>query len=218
MLPDEILDRLHDSATEACTLLKVLSNKDRFLILCHLAKRTSSVGELEANLGITQPTLSQQLSILREKNIVESKREGKLVYYRIANQDAVLIMGTLSKLYCDTVEKLRITQHTDHFFTSTQISEKIIGELKKDGFEKIICLREQKEIGNKNYKSLEEIAKKLNVDFIYFPVKKEFITDEQIKKFGTLIKNHNRKTLAFCRGGTVSEKIYQLSNNKNQTF
>ena len=92
---------LHSSASEACALLKILANEDRLLILCELTKGTRNVGELEELLGIHQPTLSQQLTVLREENLVATERRGKYIYYSLASQDAVKIMETLFSLYCE---------------------------------------------------------------------------------------------------------------------
>lgn len=60
------------SANEACTMLKALANEDRLLILCQLSEGSKNVGELEALLKIRQPTLSQQLTVLREEEISEN--------------------------------------------------------------------------------------------------------------------------------------------------
>ncbi len=97
---------LHDitalrlSAADACCLLKVLANEDRLLILCELSQGTRNVGELEELLDIHQPTLSQQLTILREEKLVATERKGKYIYYSLASQEAVKIMETLFNLYC----------------------------------------------------------------------------------------------------------------------
>ena len=91
---------LHASASKACTLLKILANEDRLLILCELSKRTRNVGELEELLNIHQPTLSQQLTVLREESLVATERRGKYIYYSLASEDAVKIMQTLFSLYC----------------------------------------------------------------------------------------------------------------------
>lgn len=91
---------LRDSASKACALLRVLANEDRLLLMCQLSQGERNVGELEALCGIRQPTLSQQLGVLREEGMVSARREGKFVYYRIDNPEAVLVMATLSSLYC----------------------------------------------------------------------------------------------------------------------
>lgn len=94
---------LHDmqaAATRACALLKTLGNRDRLLLLCQLTQGEFCVGEFEAMLGIRQPTLSQQLGILREEKLVATRREGKQVYYSLASKEATAVMQLLYELYC----------------------------------------------------------------------------------------------------------------------
>ena len=88
------------AAAQACTLLKALANEDRLLILCQLVQGEKNVGELEQSLAIRQPTLSQQLTVLREEKLVHTERKGKYIYYRLASQEALHIMQTLYQLYC----------------------------------------------------------------------------------------------------------------------
>jgi DNA-binding transcriptional ArsR family regulator len=68
------LDKMKASATRACRLMKVLSNPDRLMLLCQLSQGEKRVGELEEMSGITQPTLSQQLTVLREEALVTTRR------------------------------------------------------------------------------------------------------------------------------------------------
>lgn len=102
MTPDDSFDvnQLQQAADRAQSLLKVLANRDRLMLLCQLAEGERNVGELEARLGIVQPTLSQQLGVLRREGMVETRREGKLVYYRIASAEAMAVINTLYQLFC----------------------------------------------------------------------------------------------------------------------
>lgn len=100
---DEAIQDLHDmrsAAGQACGLMKTLSNPDRLLILCQLAQGEHRVGELEATLGIVQPTLSQQLTVLRTEQLVSTRREGKHIYYSIASPQALAVIDVLYGLYC----------------------------------------------------------------------------------------------------------------------
>ncbi len=99
----EAVTMLRESATRACALLKVLANEDRLLLLCQLTEGECNVGELEARVGIRQPTLSQQLGILREEGMVNVRREGKYIYYSLADHEVIQVMSTLSGLYCGKV-------------------------------------------------------------------------------------------------------------------
>jgi DNA-binding transcriptional ArsR family regulator len=94
------LDRIQAGAREACALMKVLSNPDRLLILCHLSQGEARVGELEEVLGIVQPTLSQQLTVLREEQLVTTRREGKNIYYSLASPQALAVIETLYQQFC----------------------------------------------------------------------------------------------------------------------
>ena len=93
--------RLRDSAEDAARLLKVLGNADRLMLLCELAQGERSVGELESLTGIRQPTLSQQLGVLREERLVETRREGKSIHYRIASPQAQAVMRVLYEQFCE---------------------------------------------------------------------------------------------------------------------
>jgi len=94
------LESLRRSADSACRLMKVLSNPDRLLLLCQLTQGEKRVGELEALVGISQPTLSQQLGVLREEGLVNTRREGKNIYYQIASPQALAVMNVLFEQFC----------------------------------------------------------------------------------------------------------------------
>ena len=94
------LDQLRSSADAACRLMKVMSNPDRLLLLCQLSQGEKRVGELEELVGIAQPTLSQQLGVLREEGLVTTRREGKSIYYGIDSPQAMAVMGVLYSQFC----------------------------------------------------------------------------------------------------------------------
>lgn len=88
------------AAAQACALLKVLANPDRLLLMCELSRGDANVGELEIRLGIRQPTLSQQLGVLRESGLVSTRRDGKSIFYSIASQEAIAVMAVLYEQFC----------------------------------------------------------------------------------------------------------------------
>lgn len=94
------LQQMHNSASQACKLMKVLSNPDRLMILCQLSKSELRVGEIEEILGIEQPTLSQQLTVLRDENLVATRREGKSIYYKIKSPEAMAVIEVLYEQFC----------------------------------------------------------------------------------------------------------------------
>ena len=93
-------DAMQSAATRACSLLKVLANPDRLLLLCQLAQGEYCVSELEQMVGLQQPSLSQQLGVLRDEQLVNTRRAGKQVYYSIASAEAMAVMQVLYNLYC----------------------------------------------------------------------------------------------------------------------
>lgn len=99
------IDVLRQSADEASRLMKVLSNPDRMLLLCQLAQGEKRVGELEKLLGIVQPTLSQQLGVLRAEGLVSTRREGKNIYHRIDSRHALAVINVLYVQFCRTPKK-----------------------------------------------------------------------------------------------------------------
>ncbi|HDR9255074.1 TPA: winged helix-turn-helix transcriptional regulator [Burkholderia vietnamiensis] len=94
------LRTMQASAKNACALLKVLANPDRLLVMCRLSQDELSVGELEDQLGIRQPTLSQQLGVLRENGLVTARREGKNIFYSVASAEALAVMDVLYQQFC----------------------------------------------------------------------------------------------------------------------
>lgn len=100
-------DAMQAAAHSACGLMKALANPDRLMLLCQLAQGESSVGELEAALGILQPTLSQQLGVLRDEALVETRREGKHIYYRIKSAAALAVLQVLYDQFCAKERKKR---------------------------------------------------------------------------------------------------------------
>jgi DNA-binding transcriptional ArsR family regulator len=94
------LTQLRSAAAQASGLLRLLANEDRLLLLCQLTQGEKNVSALENLTGIRQPTLSQQLGVLRNEHVVETRREGKQIYYRLSNQEVEAILMTLYSLFC----------------------------------------------------------------------------------------------------------------------
>jgi len=94
------VQQMRAAAGEASALLRVLANEDRVLLLCQLTRGEARVAELEERLGIRQPTLSQQLGILRAEKIVATRREGRNIFYRISERRVVALLLALHGLYC----------------------------------------------------------------------------------------------------------------------
>ncbi|MGV8894234.1 MAG: metalloregulator ArsR/SmtB family transcription factor [Burkholderiaceae bacterium] len=94
------IEQMREAAGQATAMLRVLANEDRLLLLCQLTQGEACVSELEELLRIRQPTLSQQLSVLRNESIVSTRREGKKIFYKLEEGRALNLLNTLYGLYC----------------------------------------------------------------------------------------------------------------------
>ena len=101
-LSHDVIDTetLRGAATLAVAALKLLANEDRLLLVCQLSQGELCVSELEEQLGIRQPTLSQQLGVLRTEGVVNTRRQGKNIYYSVADPAMLEIVKVLYRLYC----------------------------------------------------------------------------------------------------------------------
>jgi ArsR family transcriptional regulator len=91
---------LIDQAEEVADILKQLSNKYRLIILCTLAEKELSVGELNERVPLSQSALSQHLGKLREANLVVTRRESQTIYYRVEDARIQLLLKMLYDNYC----------------------------------------------------------------------------------------------------------------------
>lgn len=87
-------------AAEAAAFLKTLAHEGRLMILCHLGAGEKSVGELEALLEMRQAAVSQMLARLRDEGLVQTRRDGKTIYYSLKNKNTEEIIALLYKQFC----------------------------------------------------------------------------------------------------------------------
>ncbi|RBI87744.1 transcriptional regulator [Rhodosalinus halophilus] len=93
------------NASEAAAYLKTLAHEGRLMVLCHLGSGEKSVGELEDLLGMRQAAVSQMLARLREEELVATRREGKTIYYRLADDSTRQVIGLLYSVFCKKADK-----------------------------------------------------------------------------------------------------------------
>ncbi len=89
------------NATDAVNLLKGLANESRLMIMCVLSEGEVSVGELNQRIKLSQSALSQHLAVLREQELVQTRRQSQTIYYRLADTAAMNIIELLHDVYCE---------------------------------------------------------------------------------------------------------------------
>ena len=93
-------EQMAQHANEAAALLKALAHPARLLVLCQLVEGEASVGELQPITGLSMSALSQHLAVLREMQLVTTRREAQTIYYALAPGPAHRIIETLHGIYC----------------------------------------------------------------------------------------------------------------------
>ncbi len=97
-------ERMRQHADDAARLLKTLGNEQRLMILCLLAEHERPVNELNALLDLSQSALSQHLAVLRNEQMVQTRREAQSIIYSLAPGPAAKVIGTLHGIYCGSPE------------------------------------------------------------------------------------------------------------------
>ena len=100
VISEREIEAMSNSAREASEFLKALAHESRLQILCKLADGEKHVGELEEALDIRQSTVSQQLARLRLEGLVTYRRDGKQVFYCLANDDVRKVIKLLFDIFC----------------------------------------------------------------------------------------------------------------------
>lgn len=93
-------DELIGQARKATDLLKALSHETRLMILCLLCEGEKSVSEIESIINLPQAAVSQQLARLRMDNLVSTRRDGRIIHYRLANNEVAPIVEALYEMFC----------------------------------------------------------------------------------------------------------------------
>jgi len=96
--------RLEAAAARVASVLKLLANENRLLILCRLAiTGEMPVGDLSKTIGLSQSALSQHLAKLRADGLVDFRRQGQTLFYRLADEQAAQLLGALKDIYCPDI-------------------------------------------------------------------------------------------------------------------
>lgn len=82
-----------------------LSDPNRILILYGLRDGPRKVGDLADSLGLSQPTVSRHLKVLRDRRMVWTKREGTTIYYGIADARVIAALDLLRQVLAGVLEQ-----------------------------------------------------------------------------------------------------------------
>lgn len=91
---------METNAANAANFLKTMAHEGRLMILCHLGSGEKSVSELEEILNCRQAAVSQMLARLREDDMVKTRREGKTIYYSLADNNTAQLIDLLYNMFC----------------------------------------------------------------------------------------------------------------------
>lgn len=86
--------------TKAANLLKVLSHPIRLKIICQLGHEEKTVQQLIDTVGTTQSNVSQHLSIMREKKVLQFRKNATQVFYKVSEKTAIDLVQLLKQIYC----------------------------------------------------------------------------------------------------------------------
>ncbi|MFT3892689.1 MAG: metalloregulator ArsR/SmtB family transcription factor [Anaerolineales bacterium] len=117
-----------DSYETQSDFLKALSHPTRLAILDILREGEQCVCHMEATLGLRQAYISQQLMILKNAGLVESRRDGLNLYYRVTKSEIFTILDTASTVTGIAI-KLPVHKHANTECPCPKCSAKTSGEL-----------------------------------------------------------------------------------------
>jgi DNA-binding transcriptional ArsR family regulator len=111
---------MQEKATEAAEFMRLFSTPSRLMLLCHIAEKERSVGEIQEGLDFKQPALSQHLAELRQAGVVQTRRESRQIYYSIADGRVRVVMDMLMQMFCgaspslapEPIAPAQIVEHT----------------------------------------------------------------------------------------------------------
>jgi len=99
-LREDSADDMLEKRVHVAQLLKTIAHESRLMILCMLVKNEMTVSEINEFVGLSQSALSQHLAVLRQNNLVETRRESQTIYYSLADKDLSHIVTSLHDVFC----------------------------------------------------------------------------------------------------------------------
>jgi DNA-binding transcriptional ArsR family regulator len=97
---EESADEMFEKREHVAQLLKTIAHEARLMILCMLVKNEMTVSEINEFVDLSQSALSQHLAVLRQNNLVETRRESQTIYYKLVDKDLSHIITSLHDVFC----------------------------------------------------------------------------------------------------------------------
>ena len=91
-----------DQIELAARAMKAIAHPLRLQILCVLGNEEASVQDIVEAVGTSQSNISQHLAILREKDILRSRREANRVFYSVSDHRTLKLIGMMREVFCGT--------------------------------------------------------------------------------------------------------------------
>ncbi len=99
------MKHLSNNAEPAAALLSAMANPKRLMILLNLMESEMAVGALAGQVGLSQSALSQHISKLRAKKLVNTRRDAQTIYYSTDSEAVLKMLRTLDQIFAESNEK-----------------------------------------------------------------------------------------------------------------
>lgn len=99
MQAEQIIDK-DEHIEQASRAMKAMSHPLRLKILCVLGDKEISVQDIVDQVGTSQSNISQHLAILRDKGVLCTRKDANRVYYRVADNRTLSLIGMMRDVFC----------------------------------------------------------------------------------------------------------------------
>ena len=97
---EDSADDMLEQREHVAQMLKIIAHESRLMILCMLVKNEMTVSQINEFVDLSQSALSQHLAVLRQSNLVETRRESQTIYYKLVDKDLSHIVTSLHDVFC----------------------------------------------------------------------------------------------------------------------
>lgn len=98
---DSILIEHDEHIEQAARALKAIAHPLRLKILCVLGDQEVSVQDIVEQVGTSQSNISQHLAILRDKDVLRTRKDANRVYYRVSDPRTLKLIGMMRDVFCE---------------------------------------------------------------------------------------------------------------------